>query len=94
MTVTNAMGQQVNVTQAFYASPSLLAPGLQTFGVQAGLVRRNWGSVSNDYGKMAGAVDLSPRPDVEDSQSKAALKPLPEPSWAAQAAWPRSAILA
>ena len=55
MTVTNAMGQQVNVTQAFYASPSLLAPGLQTLGVQAGLVRRNWGSVSNEYGKIAGA---------------------------------------
>ena len=55
MTVTNAMGQQVNVTQAFYASPSLLAPGLATFGVQVGLVRRNWGSVSNEYGKMAGA---------------------------------------
>ena len=55
MTVTNAMGQQVTVTQAFYASPSLLAPGLQTFGVQAGLVRRNWGSVSNEFGKIAGA---------------------------------------
>jgi outer membrane usher protein len=55
MTVTNAMGQQVTVTQPFYASSSLLAPGLQAFGVQAGLVRRNWGSVSNDYGKIAGA---------------------------------------
>jgi len=56
MTVTNAMGQQVNVQQAFYASPAMLTPGLQTFGVQAGLVRRNWGSISNDYGKIAGAA--------------------------------------
>ncbi len=56
MTVTNAMGQQVTVTQPFYASPALLAPGLQTFGVQSGVVRRNWGSVSNDYGKIAGAA--------------------------------------
>ena len=56
MTVTNAMGQQVNVTQSFYASSTLLAPGLKTFAVQSGLVRRNWGTVSNDYGRMAGAA--------------------------------------
>ena len=55
MTVTNALGQQVTVTQPFYASSSLLAPGLQTFAVQAGMVRRNWGTASYDYGKFAGA---------------------------------------
>jgi outer membrane usher protein len=55
MTVTNALGQQVTVTQPFYASSSLLAPGLQAFAVQAGLARRNWGAVSNEYGKIAGA---------------------------------------
>ena len=55
MTVTNTLGQQVTVTQPFYASSSLLAPGLQTFALQAGPVRRNWGTVSNDYGKIAGA---------------------------------------
>jgi len=54
MTMTNALGQQVNVTQPFYASSSLLTPGLQTFSMQAGLVRRNWGAISNDYGKFAG----------------------------------------
>ncbi len=56
MTVTNALGQQVTLTQPFYASSAMLAPGLQTFAMQSGLVRRNWGSVSNDYGKMAGAA--------------------------------------
>ncbi len=56
MTVTNALGQQVTLTQPFYASSSLLDPGLQTFAVQAGLVRRNWGTVSNDYGKFASSV--------------------------------------
>jgi outer membrane usher protein len=56
MTVTNAMGQQVTVTQPFYASSTMLAPGLQTFAVQSGLVRRDWGSLSNDYGKLAGAA--------------------------------------
>lgn len=56
MTVTNALGQQVTLTQPFYASSALLAPGMQTFAVQSGLVRRNWGTVSNDYGKIAGTA--------------------------------------
>jgi len=71
MTVTNALGQQVNVSQPFYASSALLAPGLQTFAVQAGLVRRNWGSVSNDYGKIAGSAiyrrGLTPKFTAEGS---------------------------
>ena len=69
MTMTNALGQQVNVTQPFYASSALLAPGLHTFSVQTGLVRRNWGSVSNDYGKIAGTAmyrrGLTPKFTVE-----------------------------
>jgi outer membrane usher protein len=56
MTVTNLLGQQVTLTQPFYASSTMLAPGLQTFAAQAGLVRRNWGTVSNDYGKLAGTA--------------------------------------
>jgi outer membrane usher protein len=56
MTVTNALGQQVQVTQPFYASSTLLSPGLQTFAGQAGVVRRNWGTISNDYGKIAGTA--------------------------------------
>ncbi|HEY1759442.1 MAG TPA: fimbria/pilus outer membrane usher protein [Bryobacteraceae bacterium] len=57
MTVTNALGQQVTMTQPFYASSALLPPGLQTFSAGAGLVRRNWGAASSDYGKMAGSAD-------------------------------------
>lgn len=56
MTLTNSLGQQVTLTQPFYASSAMLAPGLQTFAVQSGLVRREWGAVSNDYGRMAGAA--------------------------------------
>lgn len=56
MTLTNALGQQVTLSQPFYASSAMLAPGLQTFAVQSGLVRREWGAVSNDYGKVAGAA--------------------------------------
>ncbi len=53
MTVTNALGQQVTLTQPFYASSALLAKGLQTFAGQVGIVRRNWGVASYDYGKFA-----------------------------------------
>ncbi len=56
MTMTNTQGQQVSVTQPFYGGSALLAPGLQTFSGQVGLVRRDWGAVSNDYGKMAGTA--------------------------------------
>ncbi|MDR3741346.1 MAG: fimbria/pilus outer membrane usher protein [Terracidiphilus sp.] len=53
MTMTNTLGQQVTVSQPFYGGSTLLATGLHTFSAQAGLVRRNWGTVSNDYGKLA-----------------------------------------
>jgi outer membrane usher protein len=56
MTMTDALGQQVTTTQPFYASTELLAPGLKTYSFQAGLVRRNWGTESNDYGKLAGSA--------------------------------------
>ncbi|WP_233800582.1 fimbria/pilus outer membrane usher protein [Paraburkholderia sp. HP33-1] len=53
LNVTNALGQQVTSTLSFYASPSLLAPGLQTYSLESGFVRRNWGILSNDYGDFA-----------------------------------------
>lgn len=56
MTMTNAQGGQVTVTQPFYGGSLLLAKGLQTFAGQAGLVRRNWGVASNDYGKLASTM--------------------------------------
>ncbi len=59
ITVTNALGQQVSITRPVYASTSLLAPGLQTFSAQVGLVRREWGQLSNDYGKVAAIGDYS-----------------------------------
>lgn len=71
LTVTNALGRQVVTTLPFYASADLLTPGLQTFSAQAGVVRRNWGQLSNDYG--AGALSttwrrgLTPNLTVEGS---------------------------
>ncbi|WP_457351968.1 fimbria/pilus outer membrane usher protein [Sphingomonas sp. UYP23] len=55
ITVRDALGRQVTVTQPFYASATLLAPGLQTFSLQAGAVRKNWGVKSNDYAGLAGS---------------------------------------
>ncbi|SEB37585.1 fimbria/pilus outer membrane usher protein [Terriglobus roseus] len=69
LTVTNALGQQVTVTQRFYASTAMLAPKLQTFAVEAGLVRLDWGNKSNHYGDAAGSAiyrrGLSPYFTVE-----------------------------
>ena len=56
MSVTDALGRQVTTTLPFYASASLLAPGLQTASLEVGFVRRNWGVFSNDYGAPAGSV--------------------------------------
>ena len=71
MTVTNALGQQVTLTQPFYASSSLLAPGLKTFAVEAGLARLSWGTQSFDYGKIAGNAvyrrGITPKFTIEGS---------------------------
>ncbi len=56
LTVTDALGKQVAVTLPFYASSELLAPGLQSYAMQAGLVRQNWGVISNDYEHLAGVA--------------------------------------
>ena len=55
-TVTNALGQQVTTELPFYAAPTLLSPGLQTYSAELGATRRNWGTVSDDYGYAAGAA--------------------------------------
>jgi outer membrane usher protein len=52
-TVRDALGRQVTVTQSFYASATLLSPRLETFSLQVGAVRRNWGVLSNDYAGLA-----------------------------------------
>ncbi|QYD67173.1 fimbria/pilus outer membrane usher protein [Paraburkholderia edwinii] len=76
MTLTNALGQQVTETLPFYASATLLEPGLQNFSIQAGAVRRNWGTVSNDYGSFAATATyrrgLSSTVTVEASAEGAA----------------------
>lgn len=53
MAVTDALGRQVTTNLSFYASSELLAPSLQTYALELGKVRRNWGVLSNDYGTLA-----------------------------------------
>lgn len=51
MTITDITGLSRRVTQSFYTSPRLLRPGLADFSLEAGLVRKNYGVASNDYGE-------------------------------------------
>jgi len=71
LALTNALGRQVILTLPFYASSALLAPGLQTFSLQAGALRRNWSRLSNDYGALVASASLrrglSPKLTVEGS---------------------------
>lgn len=56
LTLTNALGQQVHLSQPFYASAALLRPALTSYSVQAGLVRLGWGVASNEYGSLAAST--------------------------------------
>ena len=56
LNLRDAGGNAVSRTFAFYASNALLAPGLRTFVVQVGALRRNFGVRSNDYGPWAASA--------------------------------------
>ena len=56
MTVTNALGQQVTTEMPFYAAPTLLKPGLESYSIDVGATRRDWGILSNDYGYPAASA--------------------------------------
>lgn len=49
--VRDVLGQQQVITVPYYASPSLLRPGLSSFSYEVGAVRDNYGISSNDYGR-------------------------------------------
>lgn len=50
---TDALGRQVSTTLPFYVSNTLLAKGLSDFDMSAGVLRRNYGLASDDYGSGA-----------------------------------------
>jgi outer membrane usher protein len=56
MVVRDMLGREQVVTQPFYASGGLLAPGLRDYSYEVGFERENYGLVSNDYGRLVAAV--------------------------------------
>lgn len=52
----DAGGNAISQSFAYYASNALLAPGLRSFVVQVGALRRNFGVKSNDYGSWAASA--------------------------------------
>lgn len=50
LVVTDALGVQRVITQRYYASPRLLAPGLTDFSFELGALRENYLVQSSDYG--------------------------------------------
>jgi outer membrane usher protein len=50
MRVRDLSGREELISQRFYAGGSLLAQGLNDFSLEAGLLRRNFGIDSNNYG--------------------------------------------
>lgn len=56
MVVTDALGREQVLTQSFYSSLTLLAPGLTQYQVNVGRIRNNYALESNDYGDWVTAA--------------------------------------
>lgn len=54
--VTDALGRQQVISQPYYSGSTLLRPGLDEYSVEAGAVRRNYTTASNDYGGFVTAA--------------------------------------
>jgi outer membrane usher protein len=52
--VRDALGREQVITQSFYSSTTLLAPGLTQYSINLGKIRDNYAIESNDYGPMLG----------------------------------------
>lgn len=56
--VRDLLGRETVLSQSYYLSPRLLAQGLSDFSLEAGVLRENYGSKSNDYGNAFAAGTL------------------------------------
>jgi outer membrane usher protein len=55
---TDLLGRQQVISVPYYASNTLLKPGLHNYSFEAGFIRNNFGTASNDYGQfMMSATD-------------------------------------
>ena len=56
LVVRDALGRQQLITQPFYSSATLLAPGLSQYGVDLGVAREDYASVSDRYAGATGSA--------------------------------------
>ncbi len=54
----DSLGREQAVTQPFYASPSLLAPGLDSETVESGFLRENYAAIDDRYSQPFAAATL------------------------------------
>jgi outer membrane usher protein len=52
MVVTDVLGRQQIVTQSYISAQELLRPGVNAYTYEAGILRRNFGIVSSEYGSL------------------------------------------
>lgn len=50
--VTDALGRQQVISQPFYTGPTLLRAGLDEYSIEAGAVREDYATASNEYGDL------------------------------------------
>ena len=53
--VRDMLGRETVINQSYYLAPQLLAKGLSDSSYEAGALRENYGTRSNDYGSLFGA---------------------------------------
>ncbi|MGH8568673.1 MAG: fimbria/pilus outer membrane usher protein, partial [Gammaproteobacteria bacterium] len=52
LVVTDLLGRERLITQPYYASPALLRAGLHDYSYEVGFTREDFGTASNDYGRV------------------------------------------
>lgn len=52
MVVTDVLGRQQIITQSYISARELLRPGVNEYTYEAGILRRNFGIVSSEYGSL------------------------------------------
>ncbi len=56
MIITDALGRQITTSLPYFASQNMLAEGLESYAIEAGEVRHNWGMMNDFYGRAAASA--------------------------------------
>jgi len=83
LVVRDAFGQERVISESFYGSPALLAPGLDDYAFSLGAQRRNYGIEGDDYGGaqamalwrrgLSRALTLEARTEADETVASAGL---------------------